>query len=134
MAYEKQTWECGDAITAGKLNHMEQGIEDVGNDLPSYKVSFYVEPSDQGTILCDKTFDEIVEAFEQGKLVWGTFDKTRGSGTAWTILFLQFYRSYSGSAGLNFTGVWGNGAYLEISRIWFDGETNVISYANYSVT
>lgn len=28
MAYEKQTWACDDLITADKLNHMEQGIED----------------------------------------------------------------------------------------------------------
>ena len=27
MAYEKQTWQCGDTITADKLNHMESGIE-----------------------------------------------------------------------------------------------------------
>lgn len=30
MAYEKQTWETGDVITAEKLNHMESGIEDGG--------------------------------------------------------------------------------------------------------
>lgn len=28
MAYTKQTWECGDTITAEKLNHMEDGIAD----------------------------------------------------------------------------------------------------------
>lgn len=27
MAYEKQTWECGETITAEKLNHIEDGIE-----------------------------------------------------------------------------------------------------------
>ena len=26
MAYEKQTWQCGDVISAEKLNHMEDGI------------------------------------------------------------------------------------------------------------
>lgn len=26
MAYEKQTWECGETITAEKLNHIEDGI------------------------------------------------------------------------------------------------------------
>ena len=28
MAYEKHTWECDELITADKLNHMEDGIED----------------------------------------------------------------------------------------------------------
>lgn len=30
MAYEKQTWECGETITAEKLNHMEDGIANCG--------------------------------------------------------------------------------------------------------
>ena len=31
MAYEKQTWETGDIITADKLNHIEDGIENSEN-------------------------------------------------------------------------------------------------------
>lgn len=27
MAYERQTWVCGETITADKLNHIEEGIE-----------------------------------------------------------------------------------------------------------
>lgn len=34
MAYEKQTWQTGDIITAPKLNHMEDGIESA----PGYHV------------------------------------------------------------------------------------------------
>lgn len=34
MAYEKQTWECGDVISADKMNHMEDGI--AGGD-PGYE-------------------------------------------------------------------------------------------------
>lgn len=30
MSYEKQTWKCGDSITAEKLNHMEDGIANSG--------------------------------------------------------------------------------------------------------
>lgn len=30
MSYEKQTWETGEIITAEKLNHMENGIENAG--------------------------------------------------------------------------------------------------------
>lgn len=30
MAYEKQTWSCGETITADKLNHMEDGIMESG--------------------------------------------------------------------------------------------------------
>ena len=32
MAYEKQTWACGEVITADKLNHMEDGIANAGGE------------------------------------------------------------------------------------------------------
>lgn len=31
MAYEKQTWECGDILTPEAMNHIEQGIKDVSD-------------------------------------------------------------------------------------------------------
>lgn len=31
MAYTKQNWECGDLITADKMNHIEEGIEDASS-------------------------------------------------------------------------------------------------------
>lgn len=33
MAYEKQTWNNGDVITEGKLNHIEEGIDIIDDDL-----------------------------------------------------------------------------------------------------
>ena len=33
MSYEKQTWQNGDVITAAKLNHIENGIDAVDNDV-----------------------------------------------------------------------------------------------------
>ena len=32
MAYTKQTWASGDTITAAKLNHIEDGIEEAGGE------------------------------------------------------------------------------------------------------
>lgn len=31
MAYEKQVWNCGDTITADKMNHIEEGIENASS-------------------------------------------------------------------------------------------------------
>lgn len=28
MAYERTTWECGDIVTAEKLNNLEDGVEE----------------------------------------------------------------------------------------------------------
>ena len=33
MSYTKQTWETGDTITAEKLNHIEDGIDDASRQL-----------------------------------------------------------------------------------------------------
>lgn len=43
MAYVKQTWECGDIVTAEKLNHMEDGIDNA--QLPN------VTSDDNGDVL-----------------------------------------------------------------------------------
>ena len=39
MAYEKQTWECGDVISAEKMNHMEDGIANAGGGDAGYECS-----------------------------------------------------------------------------------------------
>lgn len=36
MAYTKQNWECGDLITADKMNHIEDGIEDASSGGTDY--------------------------------------------------------------------------------------------------
>ena len=33
MSYTKQTWANGDVITADKLNHIENGVENAGNSI-----------------------------------------------------------------------------------------------------
>lgn len=33
MSYTKQTWQTGDTITAEKLNHIEDGVDDASRQL-----------------------------------------------------------------------------------------------------
>ena len=55
MTYVKQTWQTGDTITAEKLNHIEQGIEDAGGgDVPS---PASVTPSPLGTAAAGTSTD-----------------------------------------------------------------------------
>lgn len=42
MAYTKQNWECGDLITADKMNHIEDGIENAGSS-DYYLVDFQTD-------------------------------------------------------------------------------------------
>lgn len=75
MAYTKQTWECGDTITADKLNHMEDGIEECcGGGEP---LIVHVLDKDAGGTPyneLDKTWREISDAYPNAFL-----DYTDGS-------------------------------------------------------
>lgn len=65
MAYEKQTWSCGETITADKLNHMEDGIMESGGG--STLVVNYVEEDGSGCSIYDKTWQEVFDALAAGK-------------------------------------------------------------------
>lgn len=53
MSYTKNTWETGDTITAAKLNHMEDGIDNAG----TLFVTITQNADDSYT--ADRTFTEI---------------------------------------------------------------------------
>ena len=61
MAYEKQTWNTGDLITAEKLNHAEQGI--AANAI-FHVVTFTTQ--DGTTYTCDHTYEEIAALISGG--------------------------------------------------------------------
>ena len=67
MAYEKQTWECGEVISAEKLNHIEDGIEEAsqGGSVEPMIVRA-IDDQSISTITLDKTFGEIKTAFLSG--------------------------------------------------------------------
>lgn len=71
MAYEKQNWVCGDTLTAEKLNHMEQGIEDASQSSGGSEiVNMTMATDEDNCIVCtlDKTASELYDiAFTQGK-------------------------------------------------------------------
>lgn len=67
MSYEKHTWETGETITAEKLNNIEDGIASAsGGDSRVFYVNIQGRP---GSATFDKTFDEMLEAYNNGKLV-----------------------------------------------------------------
>lgn len=64
MAYEKQTWETGQVITAEKLNHMEDGIEGASNNVFMINVT-----TGDSVISTDVSFNDIKNAMESGKII-----------------------------------------------------------------
>lgn len=67
MTYIKNTWQSGDIVTAEKLNHLEQGVADAWEQL--FIVNF-VEDSPLEPPTLDKTYQEMVEAYESGKTIF----------------------------------------------------------------
>lgn len=65
MAYEPTTWNCGDTITAEKLNKLENGLaECCGGGTEPLVVGVTISEGDSNTIhTLDKTFAEIKNAF-----------------------------------------------------------------------
>lgn len=65
MAYEKNTWNDGDVITAELLNHIEDGIENAGGSGGGFVVTVTGE---EGSYTADKTLAEITTAIRNGQI------------------------------------------------------------------
>lgn len=90
MAYEKQTWQCGDVVTADKLNHIEDGIANSGGGGTPLIVTFTEEGEEcerGGTAVkatCSHSWQEIYDALTNGTPVWSKTVESEGSRvTSW---------------------------------------------------
>lgn len=66
MAYEPTVWECGDTITAEKLNKLEEAVANSGGSEPlvvGMTVKEDIPSAGQTTYTLDKTWQEINGAF-----------------------------------------------------------------------
>lgn len=65
MSYEPHEWVAGETVTPSKLNNIEQGIANGGGAL-------LVETTinNDETYTCNKTFQEIYDAMNEGKVVY----------------------------------------------------------------
>lgn len=73
MNYEKQTWERGETISADKLNHIEEGVEQVsqngGGMLVVKPTGRTTQNGDYELIWQDKTWQEVDDALANGMMV-----------------------------------------------------------------
>lgn len=105
MAYEKQTWQCGDTVTADKLNHIEDGIAECCGG-SALEVTATIQTSD---ITLDKTWQEINDAFpnvaitlKQGEAVGGKVIPlaVAGGGEYFFVRILDLDSSTGGTISL----------------------------------
>lgn len=130
MAYTKQTWNTGETITADKLNHMEDGIASSGGDTDTFKITEIINQQ-TGKPSLNKTYSEIIEAIESGKLAYIQFGNTR-------FYFSNCVTAGDGSEVLNFslvdTSEIASGTmYLGSVRV-FNDNTLTMGAASVSVT
>lgn len=75
MAYTKQTWTTGDTVTASKMNHIEDGIENAGGGASWDAVIRLVHaansnqdnPSNLTPSIVSGTFDDLYEKYNNGE-------------------------------------------------------------------
>lgn len=79
MAYDKNIWSCGDEITAEKLNHMEDGIENAGGGDAGYECEEATELIWEGNVTTEANPDGAatsgdLEQIVNAPLIKVTFD------------------------------------------------------------
>lgn len=121
MAYEPKTWACGDTITADDLNHIENGIAEIGCGVEIVNITATgTLPNISGT--SDKTHAELLSAHNSGKVIIANVEIPQGGGPALSATPLAF-TDYMG-------GVFsGNVVLHNGSNAWMVG----VSYSSYSL-
>ena len=68
MSYTPTEWKTGDVITADKLNNMEDGIVNAGQNVMVAKFT-----ESENVWSCDKTNEQMIECLDNGGCVIGFF-------------------------------------------------------------
>jgi len=121
MSYTKQTWQAGDEITSAKLNHLEDGINNIATEVANFPVDID-NPQDGDTLIynaaeqkwvsgssngggifivrydndanhLDKTAGEIIAACDAGKIVYLRYEYVHDDGTS--NRSLHIFQSYN---------------------------------------
>lgn len=77
MSYTKQTWQCGETITADKLNHMEDGIEECCSNSGGALIVEFDHHEDcpvgymgDGIDYYNHTWQEVKDAYDEGRPIY----------------------------------------------------------------
>ena len=95
MAYEKQTWQTGDIVTAAKLDHMEDGIANASVGMMVVTIT----GNDTDGYTADKTFDEIKANYLKIPII-GKQDFILSAGHGYEAFFVLVQREDANSGAL----------------------------------
>lgn len=98
MAYDPYEWECGETITAEKLNRIEEAIAELsqgGSGLEPMYVEW--DHYDQPRTYYNYTWREVYEGFKQGRLVyWGVDNMDENHAELSPLTFMAWYGNVVG--------------------------------------
>lgn len=126
MAYERHMWSCNDPITTEKLNNIESGIEEAlaccGSGAEEYLITF-----DLTHLTCDRTLNEIVQAFNDGK-------KLIACSLYGSTISSYYYLEYvdTSTPHFNFTNV--GSSNLELIEIYAQGGQDTVVFKHSPIT
>lgn len=109
MAYQKQTWRCGEVVTADKLNHMEDGIENANSGYSCVEEAFLLTDEEVTTVMSEEEPFAIGELPRPSTLPPDSISEVRitFNGTEYTFDWngeFAFGASYDASTGtMNWT-------------------------------
>lgn len=84
MAYERHTWECGEEITADKLNHMESGIELAGGgSITVFEITD--DPNCENGLVADTTLNDVAEAMQKGVVAFNYINQSTHIFTCYIV-------------------------------------------------
>ena len=82
MSYTKQTWKAGDEITSAKLNHMEDGINNIATEVANFPVDID-NPQDGDTLIYNAAEQKWISGSGGGFLKVGLNMETGALDKTW---------------------------------------------------
>ena len=112
MAYIPTVWQCGDVVSAEKLNKLENGLADCcGGGTEPLLVHKVKHEDDPGATFLDKTFGEIRQASEAGRMVVLITDNSSDTEISATLSNLSYVEYYVGEGSAYGSVSLGNSSY-----------------------
>jgi hypothetical protein len=133
-AYVPTNWVTGDTITAERLNHMEEGIENASGSF----VLPIIRRLD-GTCVLDCEYADIVDAVSNNKKISAKLTREAGSGPDSIVLIpninYQFYESNLMNLACYYIEIFPATNALTFSYYYINGDSSIIeTVKSYSLT
>lgn len=118
MAYTPNEWQCGDIVTAEKLNHIEKGVAEVSANSGAFVIT---ATGTMPNLTGDKTPTELFEAIDQGRVCLIEWDASQGARQSVLRYYLIQYGTNPKMAWFSQASATGQNYSVETLKMSADG-------------